>query len=65
MSNASTFVRQQYLKHLSDAELFKLNDSFPAIGSLIGYSSDAILSHAKSLAAIRSELYLRALIPAN
>ncbi len=63
MSNASTAERQQYLKGLTDNELFVLHDTFPGIGSLIGYSPEAILSHAKSLAAIKAELYLRALIP--
>ncbi len=63
MENTTPIQRQQYLKHLSDAELFKLNDTFPGIGSLIGYSPEAILSHAKSLSAIKAEMYLRALIP--
>ncbi len=64
MNNATPIQRQQYLKHLSDQELYQLHDSFPAIGSLIGYSSEAVLSHAQSFAAIKAELYLRHLLPA-
>ena len=64
MNNSTTFERQQYLKHLTDAELYQLHDTFPAIGSLIGYSAEAVLSHAQSLAALKAELYLRNLIPA-
>ena len=56
-------VKRELLTRLNDEELFDLYSDYPTIGSLVGYSSEAILSHAECVAALRAELYLRGLVP--